>query len=70
MKGEKISLPQFVISYETLLKFQELLYRLERASSPLPCDWVTVNICVLGYEISSYSNKFFINVQLLQHMSF
>ena len=70
MKGEEIPLPQFVISYETVIKFQKLLYRLEWARSPLPRDWVTVNICVLCYEMSPYSNKFFVNMQLLQHMSF
>lgn len=70
MTGEKIPLPQLVISYETVIKFQELLYRLEWARSPLPCDGVTVNICVLRYQISSYSNKFFVNVQLLQYMTF
>jgi hypothetical protein len=33
MKGEKVPLPQFVISYEAVVMFQEFLYRLVWARS-------------------------------------
>ena len=62
MKREEIPLPQFIISYEAIIKFQELLYCLQWPGSPSMCDWVTVNVCILYDEISSYSNKLFINL--------
>jgi len=61
MKGEEIPLPQFVISYETVIKFQEFLDRLRRASSHSRRDGVTVDVCIFYYEIPSYSDKLFIN---------
>src|ERR1051326_4828189 len=70
MKREEIPLPEFVIPYEAVVTCQELLYRLEWARPPLPCDRVTVDIGVLCYHIPSDSNKFFVNVQLLEHMRF
>jgi hypothetical protein len=62
MKREEIPLPQFIISYETVIKRQEFFYRLERTGAALPCDWVTVYVCILYHQIFSYSNKLFMNL--------
>ena len=62
MKREEIPLPQFIISYEAIITFQELLYCFEWPGSPSMCDWMTVKVCIFYDEIPSYSNKLFINL--------